>query len=56
MLLAVVGYALARGAAAGAVMGFAAGLVSDLLQPAAHLLGQQRGSCSASWVSWRDAR
>lgn len=39
VLLAVVGYALARGAAAGAVMGFAAGLVSDLLPPAAHLLG-----------------
>lgn len=39
VLLAVAGYALARGAAAGAVMGFAAGLISDLLPPAAHLLG-----------------
>ncbi|MEU8381469.1 rod shape-determining protein MreD [Streptosporangium sp. NPDC048865] len=39
VLLAVVGYGLARGAAAGAIMGFAAGLVSDLLPPAAHLLG-----------------
>jgi rod shape-determining protein MreD len=39
VLLAVVGYALARGAAAGAVMGFATGLLSDLLPPAAHLLG-----------------
>ena len=39
VLLAVAGYALARGAAAGAAMGFAAGLISDVLPPAAHLLG-----------------
>ncbi|MER6175914.1 rod shape-determining protein MreD [Streptosporangium sp. NPDC001681] len=39
VLLAVVGYALARGAAAGAAMGFAAGLLSDVLPPAAHLFG-----------------
>ncbi|MBB2913072.1 rod shape-determining protein MreD [Streptosporangium becharense] len=40
VLLAVVGYALARGATAGAVMGFTVGLVSDVLPPVAHLLGQ----------------
>ncbi|GAT68424.1 rod shape-determining protein MreD [Planomonospora sphaerica] len=40
VLLAVVGYALARGARAGAVMGFTAGLFGDLLPPAAHEMGQ----------------
>lgn len=40
VLLAVVGYALVRGSAAGAAMGFGAGLVSDVLPPVAHLLGQ----------------
>lgn len=40
VLLTVVGYALVRGAAAGAVMGFCAGLASDVLPPAAHVLGQ----------------
>ncbi|MFC7649162.1 rod shape-determining protein MreD [Streptosporangium lutulentum] len=40
VLLAVAGYALARGAADGAAMGFAAGLISDVLPPAVHLLGQ----------------
>ncbi|GAA4236351.1 rod shape-determining protein MreD [Streptosporangium album] len=40
VLLTVVGYALVRGAVAGAVMGFCAGLVSDVLPPAAHVLGQ----------------
>ncbi len=40
VLLAVAGYALVRGAGAGAAMGFAAGLISDVLPPSAHLLGQ----------------
>ncbi|GAA3131365.1 rod shape-determining protein MreD [Streptosporangium carneum] len=40
VLLTVVGYALARGATAGAVMGFCAGLAGDVLPPAAHVLGQ----------------
>ncbi|GHE47674.1 hypothetical protein GCM10017673_56880 [Streptosporangium violaceochromogenes] len=40
VLLGVVGYALARGATAGAVMGFGAGLMTDVLPPAAHMLGQ----------------
>lgn len=40
VLLTVVGYALVRGATAGAVMGFCAGLVGDVLPPAAHVLGQ----------------
>ncbi|MEV8636219.1 rod shape-determining protein MreD [Streptosporangium sp. NPDC051023] len=40
VLLVVVGYALVRGATAGAVMGFCAGLVGDVLPPAAHVLGQ----------------
>ncbi|MFF5208339.1 rod shape-determining protein MreD [Streptosporangium sp. NPDC000396] len=40
VLLTVVGYALVRGAAAGTVMGFCAGLISDVLPPAVHVLGQ----------------
>ncbi|WP_406313020.1 rod shape-determining protein MreD [Streptosporangium sp. NBC_01639] len=40
VLLTVVGYALVRGAVAGAVMGFCGGLLSDILPPAAHVLGQ----------------
>ncbi|MEV7010447.1 rod shape-determining protein MreD [Streptosporangium sp. NPDC051022] len=40
VLLAVVGYALVRGAAAGAVAGFCAGFAGDVLPPATHVLGQ----------------
>ncbi|MFJ2032787.1 rod shape-determining protein MreD [Streptosporangium sp. NPDC087985] len=40
VLLALIGYALARGAAAGATMGFCAGLASDVLPPATHVIGQ----------------
>lgn len=40
VLLGVVGYALVRGATAGAVAGFCAGLLGDVLPPAAHMLGQ----------------
>ena len=40
MLLAVVGCALVRGAGAGAVIGFCAGLAVDVLPPSAHLVGQ----------------
>ncbi|MFF4418931.1 rod shape-determining protein MreD [Streptosporangium sp. NPDC001559] len=40
VLLTVVGYALVRGATAGAVMGFGAGFAGDVLPPAAHVLGQ----------------
>ncbi|WP_433242177.1 rod shape-determining protein MreD [Streptosporangium sp. CA-135522] len=40
VLLTVVGYALVRGAVAGTVMGFCAGLVGDVLPPVAHVLGQ----------------
>ncbi|GIH90302.1 rod shape-determining protein MreD [Planobispora siamensis] len=39
-LLGVVGYALVRGPEAGTVMGFTAGLASDLLPPVAHVMGQ----------------
>ncbi|MBG0830383.1 rod shape-determining protein MreD [Planomonospora sp. ID67723] len=41
LLLAVVGYALVCGAESGAVMGFAAGLLDDILPPAAHVAGQR---------------
>ncbi|MET9066275.1 rod shape-determining protein MreD [Streptosporangium sandarakinum] len=40
VLLTVIGYAQARGAAAGTVMGFFAGLLNDMLPPAAHVMGQ----------------
>ncbi|HEX4817830.1 MAG TPA: rod shape-determining protein MreD [Nonomuraea sp.] len=40
VLLAVVGAALGRGAASGAVLGFFAGLLVDVMPPTAHLLGQ----------------
>ncbi|TMR88594.1 rod shape-determining protein MreD [Nonomuraea basaltis] len=40
VLLAVVGVALARGAASGAILGFFAGLLIDIMPPTAHLLGQ----------------
>ncbi|MEV4840798.1 rod shape-determining protein MreD [Nonomuraea sp. NPDC049486] len=39
VLLAVVGAALARGPAAGAVLGFGAGLLVDLAPPTAHVAG-----------------
>lgn len=40
VLLAVIGASLARGAAAGAVLGFFAGLLVDVMPPSAHLVGQ----------------
>ncbi|TMR14236.1 rod shape-determining protein MreD [Nonomuraea turkmeniaca] len=40
VLLAVVGAALSRGAASGAVLGFFAGLLVDIMPPTAHLVGQ----------------
>ncbi|MFC4061000.1 rod shape-determining protein MreD [Planomonospora corallina] len=40
VMLGVVGYALARGARRGAVMGFAAGLLGDVVPPVAHEVGQ----------------
>ncbi|WP_405145541.1 rod shape-determining protein MreD [Sphaerisporangium sp. NBC_01403] len=40
VLLTVVVVALAHGAVAGALTGFAAGLATDLLPPAAHVMGQ----------------
>ncbi|MEV7970274.1 rod shape-determining protein MreD [Sphaerisporangium sp. NPDC088356] len=40
VLLAVVIIALARGAVVGAITGFAMGLATDLLPPAAHVMGQ----------------
>ncbi|GIH79469.1 rod shape-determining protein MreD [Planobispora longispora] len=39
-LLAVVGFALVHGAEAGAITGFCAGLVGDVLPPAVHLIGE----------------
>ncbi|NRQ34979.1 rod shape-determining protein MreD [Nonomuraea sp. NN258] len=39
VLLAVVGAALSRGPAAGAVLGFFAGLLVDIVPPTAHLVG-----------------
>lgn len=40
VLLAVIGAALIRGPAAGAVIGFCAGLVVDVMPPSAHVVGQ----------------
>ncbi|MBF8187798.1 rod shape-determining protein MreD [Nonomuraea sp. K274] len=40
VLLAVIGAALARGPVAGAVLGFFAGLLVDVMPPTAHLVGQ----------------
>ncbi|MEU7001638.1 rod shape-determining protein MreD [Nonomuraea sp. NPDC046570] len=40
VLLAVIGIALLRGPVAGAVIGFCAGLLVDLVPPTAHVLGQ----------------
>ncbi|MFG1706096.1 rod shape-determining protein MreD [Nonomuraea sp. M3C6] len=40
VLLAVVGAALARGPAEGALLGFFAGLLVDIMPPTAHLVGQ----------------
>ncbi|MEV0588672.1 rod shape-determining protein MreD [Nonomuraea sp. NPDC050310] len=40
VLLTVIGLASTRGPVAGAVMGFCAGLLADLMPPAAHLVGQ----------------
>ncbi|GAA3145801.1 hypothetical protein GCM10010466_41080 [Planomonospora alba] len=40
VMLGVVGYALARGAREGALMGFGAGLLGDILPPVAHEMGQ----------------
>ncbi|MFB4281298.1 MULTISPECIES: rod shape-determining protein MreD [unclassified Nonomuraea] len=40
VLLAVIGAALARGPAPGAVLGFFAGLLVDVMPPSAHLAGQ----------------
>ncbi|MFC7388285.1 rod shape-determining protein MreD [Sphaerisporangium rhizosphaerae] len=40
ILMGVVVLALARGAVAGAGVGFAAGLIADVLPPAAHVIGQ----------------
>jgi rod shape-determining protein MreD len=40
VLLTVVGTALGRGPAAGAMLGFFAGLLVDIMPPSAHLLGQ----------------
>ncbi|MBN6057556.1 rod shape-determining protein MreD [Nonomuraea sp. RK-328] len=39
VLLAVTGVAMARGPATGAVIGFCAGLLVDVMPPAAHLMG-----------------
>jgi rod shape-determining protein MreD len=39
VLLAVVGAALARGASSGALLGFFAGLLVDVMPPTAHLVG-----------------
>ncbi|WP_113698784.1 rod shape-determining protein MreD [Nonomuraea lactucae] len=39
VVLAVIGVAMARGPAAGAVIGFCAGLLVDVMPPTAHLLG-----------------
>lgn len=40
VLLAVIGAAVVRGPAAGAVIGFCAGLVVDVVPPSAHVVGQ----------------
>ncbi|MFI6321650.1 rod shape-determining protein MreD [Nonomuraea sp. NPDC050556] len=40
VLLAVIGAAVVRGPAAGAVIGFCAGLVVDVMPPSAHVVGQ----------------
>ncbi|MET7466079.1 rod shape-determining protein MreD [Nonomuraea sp. NPDC005501] len=40
VLLAVTGLAMTRAPAAGAVLGFCAGLLVDIMPPAAHLMGQ----------------
>ncbi|MET9248545.1 rod shape-determining protein MreD [Nonomuraea sp. NPDC003709] len=40
VLLAVIGAALGRGASSGAVLGFSAGLLVDVMPPTAHLVGQ----------------
>ncbi|MFI6508069.1 rod shape-determining protein MreD [Streptosporangium sp. NPDC050855] len=57
VLLAVVGYALARGAVPGAVAGFATGLVSDVLPPVAHLFGHNAlVFCIVGSVAGRAAR
>ncbi|WP_248958938.1 rod shape-determining protein MreD [Sphaerisporangium perillae] len=40
VLMGVVTFALARGAVAGALTGFIVGLVTDILPPAAHVIGQ----------------
>ncbi|GAA3583441.1 hypothetical protein GCM10022419_076510 [Nonomuraea rosea] len=40
VLLTVVGAALARGPSAGAMLGFFAGLLVDVMPPTAHLVGQ----------------
>lgn len=40
VLLAVIGAALGRGAQHGAVLGFCAGLLVDIMPPTAHLVGQ----------------
>ncbi|SDM31518.1 rod shape-determining protein MreD [Nonomuraea jiangxiensis] len=40
VLLAVIGAALARGPAEGAVLGFLAGVLVDIMPPTAHLVGQ----------------
>ncbi|KAB8189304.1 rod shape-determining protein MreD [Nonomuraea phyllanthi] len=40
VLLAVIGAALGRGAQHGAVLGFCAGLLVDIMPPSAHLVGQ----------------
>ncbi|MEU4832707.1 rod shape-determining protein MreD [Streptosporangium sp. NPDC023615] len=57
VLLAVVGYALARGALPGAVAGFATGLLSDVLPPVAHLFGHNAlVFCVVGFVAGRAAR
>lgn len=40
VLLAVVGAALTRGASSGAMLGFFAGMLVDIMPPTAHLVGQ----------------
>jgi rod shape-determining protein MreD len=40
VVLAVIGVAMTRGPETGAVVGFAAGLLADVMPPTAHLLGQ----------------
>ncbi|MEO3872927.1 rod shape-determining protein MreD [Nonomuraea sp. B12E4] len=40
VLLAVIGAALARGPAEGAILGFLAGVLVDIMPPTAHLVGQ----------------